>query len=210
MSNINNMVYRLIDKSELYHIKTLFSKDARSVKIRLTDSDINAMISRLEQGMDNKTSYVYMTFYPNGSPYAMYVANEIAKAGAWYIGLTKVISSANHFNQSAAIIAPALNNLIQLMEDKGYYKFWMAAPEKHHNLRNMIMRKHSFMLDRYDWFDEVVIPPGEKSNVAAYDSYRRVIDWSSIVVRLFVLKQKYRVEIFRKQGHTDYVGTVLE
>ena len=209
MTVTTNMIYRLADKSELYHIKTLFSKDTRSVKIELTEADIDAMITRLEQGMDNKTAHVYMTFYPNGSPYAMYVANEVARAGAWYIGLTKVISSANHFNQSAAVIAPALNNLIQLMEDKGYYKFWMAAPEKHHNLRNKIMRKHSYMLDRYDWFDEAVIPPGQISNVAVYDAYRRVINWSSTVVRMFVLKQKHRVEIFRKQGHTDYVGTVL-
>ena len=106
-------------------------------------------------------------------------------------------------------MADALDLLLEKMESKGYYKFWMASPESHHNIRNKIMRKHSKYLARYKWFDEVVIPRGQQSGISSFDSVRRPIDWTDIVVRLFVLDQEHRVNILRTKGFEDYKGTIL-
>lgn len=206
---MNDFTHRFINKDELFHIKTLFSIDPRSIKVELTESQVDEMIRNLERSINYGIGHVLMTFRNDGSPYGMYAGFELSRIGGWYIGLTKVIKSANHFNTSSKILAPALNELIKFMEDKGYYKFWMSAPERHHNLRNKIMRKNSFMLNRYDWYDEVIIPKGARSKIDAFEIWRGINNLSSIVVRMFSLQQEYRVEILKKQGHDGYVGTIL-
>lgn len=201
---------RFIKADELYHIRTLFSIDRRSVGVELSEADVDAMIQRLTLRMAEGTVHIPIVFDDAGTPLGMYVGFEVPKIGGWWVGLTKVLEPANHFNQNAPVIAPALNSLISLMEEKGYYKFWMAAPEKHHNIRNRIMRRHSNMLDRYDWFDEDVIPRGQLSNVEAFNMHRAMCNWSDITVRMFVLRQQHRIEIFKQQGHQDYNGTLIK
>jgi len=105
-----------------------------------------------------------------------------------------LISSARHFAQT--------------LEAEGYYKFWMGAPEQHHNIRNAVMVKQSNLLHRYDWVDELVIPKGERCDVEIFEQNRRTCNWTDILVRMFVLKQEYRIEHMRKQGHINYTGAL--
>lgn len=201
---------RFVTADELHHVRTLFSIDRRSVGVEFSDEDVENLIVRLTRRINTGMVHVPMVFDEAGTPLCMYVGFELPKIGGWWVGLTKVLAPTNHFNQHAPLLAPALNALIELMESKGYYKFWMAAPEKHHNIRNRIMRRHSVMLDRYNWVDEDVIPRGQKSNFEAFNMHRAMCDWSDIVIRMFVLKQSERVEIFKKQGHVDYNGTIIK
>jgi hypothetical protein len=140
----------------------------------------------------------------------MYVGVIMPRIGGWYIVLTKVLESTNHFSKTAPMMVPALELLIFKMESMGYFKFWMSAPEKHHNIRNKIIKKHSVAANRYVWFDEVIAPKGQLTGIAAFDIYRGICDWSDVVVRMFVLKQQHRVEILRTQLHPDYKGTVID
>ena len=95
------------------------------------------------------------------------------------------------------------------MYTEGYYKFWMGAPEVHHNIRNRVMIKHSKLAHRYQWFDEYIIPKGQKTDIKIYEFNRRICNWSDILVRMFVLKQEYRVELLRKLNSKDYHGTLI-
>jgi hypothetical protein len=201
---------RFITADELHHIKTLFSKDNRSVRVEISDDQLDKKIDVLRDRMQKGIAHISMVFDEDENPLCMYVGFELPRIGGWYIGLTKVLESTNHFSNTAPMMVPALELLISTMESKGYFKFWMTAPEKHHNIRNKVIKKHSVAANRYIWFDEVVAPKGEASGVEAFDIFRDICNWSDVVVRMFVLKQQHRVEILRSQQHPDYKGTVID
>lgn len=199
---------RFITPQELDYIRILFSKDKRSVGVELSDEKIEEKIKLLKDRMEKGIAHITMCFDESNNPVCMYVGFELPRISGWYIGLTKVIESTNHFSKTAQIMAPALELLIKKMESKGYFKFWMTAPEKHHNIRNKIIRKHSDTADRYIWFDETVIESGHPANIAAFDAFRDVCHWSDVVVRMFVLKQEHRIDILKQKNLPDYKGTL--
>jgi hypothetical protein len=201
---------RFITADEVHLIKTLFSKDKRSVRVELTDEQLDKKIAILKERIQKGITHISMVFDENDSPLCMYVGFELPRIGGWYIGLTKVLESTNHFSKTAPMMVPALELMISKMESKGYFKFWMTAPESLHNIRNKIIKKHSPMANRYFWVDESVAPRGQLTNIEAFDIFRDVCEWSDVVVRMFVLKQEHRVEILKGQNYTDYRGTVID
>lgn len=201
---------RFITSDEVENIRFLYSIDRRSVGIEFTDDKITRIVEGSRRLIDEGRCHVPMIFDENNTPIGMYLGYEIQPAGAWYVGLTKILQPTNHFSKTAKILAPALNLLLEKMESRNLFKFWMSAPENWHNIRNKIMRRHSHMLDRYNWYDEFVIPRGKYSGVRAYDWYTSPCDWSDIVVRMFVLKQEHRVALLRNnQDLQDYQGTIF-
>lgn len=40
--------------------------------------------------------------------------------------------------------------------------------------------------------------------------HRGVVDWTDVLVRIFILKQKHRVEYLKEQSSDDYEGTIPE
>ena len=201
---------RFITADEVHLIKVLFSKDKRSVRVELTDDQLNKKIEVLKNGIRQGLTHISMVFDENNSPLCMYVGFELSRIGGWYIGLTKVLESTNHYSKTAPMMVPALELMISKMESKGYFKFWMAAPENLHNIRNKIIKKHSAIARRYVWFDESIAPRGQLTHIEAFDIFRDVCEWSDIVVRMFVLKQEHRVEILREKNYTDYRGTIID
>lgn len=200
---------RFIDHTEIHYVYDMFSIDRSMVGVDLTPDDLDKMVNTFQNHMKEGTFKIVMMFNDEGVPEVMYTGLILHRVQGWWVSATKIRQPTNHFAKSARIMAPSLDLMIRFMEESGYYKFWMGAPENHHNIRNTVMKKYSTMLPRYQWFDEMVIPRGEKANVAAFDYVRRICDWSDIVVRLFVLDQKYRVEHLQKQNHQDYKGTIL-
>lgn len=201
---------KFITIDELHYIKMLFSKDSRSVGVELSEQKIDEMIERLKIRLQAGTAYIAMSFDEDENPLCMYVGTTLPRIGGWFIGLTKVLESTNHFNKTAPIIAQALELLILKMESMGYFKFWMVAPEKHHNIRNKIIKKHSAAANRYVWYDEAIAPKGQLTGIDAFDVYRNICHWSDVLVRMFVLKQEHRIEILKQQNHADYKGTVID
>jgi hypothetical protein len=53
----------------------------------------------------------------------------------------------------------------------------------------------------------MIIPKGKKAGIQLFDAYRPVTQSMDLLVRLFVLDQKHRVEQLRKHGYDDYKGT---
>lgn len=202
------METRLITTDDLQHVRYMFEINP-TIEKKVLDSDkIERFIDHLRIGMEKNETHITMAF-EDGAPTVMYVGYEYPKIGAWYIGLTKTTETAMHFKTSAKVMAPAFDLLAEVMENKGYFKVWMTATERNHNIRNMIMRKCSTALPRYDWYDEIVVPAGEWSGSEFYDRNRLSLNTeSSVVVRLFVLQQEYR-NFYLKKKYSSYIGSVL-
>ena len=200
---------RFVNHEEVVSLaREMFSIDKTLVQETLSDQEIETIIGPWEELVRKGLMKVSMVFDETDSPIAMYTAKLYPKIKGWWVGATKIKQPNVHFNTSAKIMAPALDLMTTELERIGYYKVWMGAPEKHHNIRNLIMLKYSKMLPRYDWFDEYVIPEGQRSDVDIWEGNRKTCSWSDIVIRLFVLKQEYRIEYLQKQNHKDYHGTL--
>jgi hypothetical protein len=191
-------------------IEHIFSKNPKNVRMPLSLEKIHQLGESYKDKVLSNTGCV-VAVLQNGEPQGLYAAIEYPEVGAWRVAGTAIAEYTNHYAKSAEILAPALDALIQRMENKMYFKWWMIAPEQHHNIRNRIMKRYSQMLGRYTWYDELVIPPNTtETGIPGFDNFREIIDWSSAVARMFVLDQKHRVEILRQSNHPDYQGTILE
>jgi len=201
------METREITADELHYVKFMFNVDPRIEKKTFTPEQIDRFILHLKDGLEKHTTMVLMSF-TDGDPVQMYIAYLFEKIATGYVGLVKTIKTSVHFKTSARMLAPAFDLLAEILQERGYYKVLMTASERNHNIRNLIMRQCSTHLGTYDWYDEVVIPRNEKSGVYFYDINRLSVNTeSSVVVRMFVLKQEYRIPLLKK-SNPAYVGTL--
>mgnify|MGYP000956123948 FL=1 len=161
-----------------------------------------------EKKMIEGLMHVAVVFDNDSNPIASYQAFEVPQLLAWRWNGLSSVAKHNHYNKTAPIIAPALDMIVSLMESKGYYKFWSLNKESAHNIRHKIMCRHSTLLNRYNCYDELIIPKGETSGIPLFDAYRPPTQSYDLLVRLFVLNQKHRVEQLRKHGYDDYKGTM--
>lgn len=201
---------RLINKEELNLVRELFSEDNNLVRQEINPEKLNSMITYWEECFDKNIMRISMMFDENNNPIAMYSGIMVPQVMGFMIGATKIKTAESNFFKSAKMLVPALEVLLTEMESLGYYKFWMAAPERHHNIRNSVMRKYSDMANRYIWYDECIIPKGEKSPIALYDVHRIVVHWSDVLIRMFVLKQEHRIEKLKEKNLEDYNGTNID
>jgi len=198
---------------EPYEVRDLviemFSIDNTLVRQPISEDQLEMMISHWVQAMVEGVFKISMVFDDNNSPIAMYTGRLIPLNGGWCVGATKIKQPRVNYYVSARIMAPALELMLSFMEEHGYYRFWMTAPEMHHNIRNKVIRKVSPMMNRYDWVDEAIIPKNETSTTELFNVHRRICDWSDVVVRMFYLKQEYRIELLKKKNSKDYNGTLI-
>lgn len=186
----------------------MYSNDPHNVRMQLSLDNIKELAKKYYEKVVSDTGSICGVFDADGNILATYTAIEYPDFAAWRIAGTKVLESTNHYAKTAKMLAPGIDAVIDKMESKGYYKWWMISPEQHHNIRNKIMVKYSRLLGRYEWYDDLVIPANSvTTGVKSFDDYREVIDWSDTVSRMFVLRQQHRIEIFRNKKFTNYKGT---
>lgn len=204
---MNNV--RFITSQELDYVRYIFDRNPWLVGEKLSPEEIDNLINSWAPLIDQDTLKVNVLFDENSVPLAMYTGNISRELKYWAVGYTKIAERTNHFGKSAKIMAPALDHMLEWTESQGLFRFHMIAPEKHHNIRNRIMIKHSQHLQKYIWFDEAVIPRGQLTSLEKrYGSIRRPVAWSDVVLRSFMLKQEFRAEYFSKLGFQDYVGSI--
>lgn len=190
------METRLLTINDMEHVRTMFKMNPTIEKKVLNPEEIEIYVQHLAKGIKEDKTYVVMSF-DNGEPITMYVTYVYEKIRACYIGLTKIAKPSVNFMTTAKLMAPAFDFHTNLMEQRGYFKIWMTASERNHNIRNAIMRKYSSKISHYDWYDEVVVPSGEMSGVPYFDYNRLSVNTdSSVVVRLFILKEEHRLNLF--------------
>lgn len=197
---------RFLNLDEIHLIGTLFEEDPSIVRKNLDSTEIAHLIQTLTDRASEGIAKVSMTFDVDNKPYGVHVGYEFPKINGWIFGLTKVRTPSFHYYKTASAMSASVNLLTSYMESRGYYKFWSTTTEKRHNQRTSIMCRYSEQLSRYEGFDELVIPRGQKSGVGLFDIYRPVVDWSDILVRMFVLKQEFRLQLIKEKQYVDYVG----
>lgn len=205
---MNNNTVRFVNEYEMDLIKYLFSVDRKMVGVILDDQELEVRICKIRDSVSKNEMKIAMVFDETGNPYCMTTGFYMKKIGGWYTGVTKVYKSSSHFNLTARYMKMSLDLVVDHMESQGLYKFWMAAPEWQHNLRNKVMIKHSTKLGNYLWFDEEIIPQNQLSEFSGYDTFRYVCDWSDVTIRLFVLKQELRNQLIK--GRYDKRTALLE
>ena len=195
---------RFITEHEMHLVYEIFSNDRVLVRREISIEELANLVLLWQELIKNNEMKISMVFSPDGEPLALYCGRMIPKIGAWWAGATKIKNPSTNYNTSARIMQPALDLLIDEMERLGYYKWWLVMPESHHNIRNTIMKKYSPALNRYEWYDEQIIPAGKKSNIPLFEMHRFVTTWADVVVRLLVLKQEFR-EPLVKEKHAEYL-----
>lgn len=199
---------RFITPDEIDYLRITYAVGRKNVGVVITEEEQEKIITTMKQKMIEGGMHVAVVFDSDSKPIASYQAFEVPKLLAWRWNGISSVGTYNHYNKSAPILAPALDLIVNLMESKGYYKFWAINSEVNLNIRFKIMCKHSTTLYRYNCYDELIIPKGKTSGIPLFDAYRFPVDSSNMVVRLFSLAQEHRVELFRKYGYEDYKGTL--
>lgn len=197
---------RFITADEVDPIVTeLFSVDKSITRVIKTEDELKMLRNQWGNLLRQGEMLIPVVFDENNNPIAMYSARLIPKIAGWWVGATKIKNPNTNFHTSAKIMVPGLELLINEMENRGYYKWWMVAPENHHNIRNTVMKKYSPALNRYEWFDERIITAGERSEVPLFEMHRLIVPWTDVLVRLFVLKQEYRYQLV-KDAHQKRIN----
>ena len=199
---------RFITSDEIDYLRVTYAVGRSSLGTVITEDSQEKFLSTTKQKMIEGLMHVAVVFDDDSKPIASYQAFEVPQLLAWRWNGLSSVAKHNHYNKTAPILAPALDMIVSLMESKGYFKFWSLNKESAHNIRYKIMCKHSTLLNRYNCYDELIIPKGKTSGIPLFDAYRNPIDHCDLLVRLFVLDQKHRVEQLRKHGYDDYKGTL--
>lgn len=192
--------YRLITTEEIELVRAMFDNDPSLVDVDLTPPQIDDWCANTMKGIIAGNRACVMAFDENNEPVAMTIGTEYTQSKAWYKGISKIRTPNNYYPTTARIMAPAEDMLIQYMEDRGNFKYWSATIEgKYHTTRNNILKKYSKMFARYEGFDEMIVPAGKESGIKIWDMNRRPHPFSDILIRMYVLKQEYRIPLVRQQ-----------
>ena len=165
--------------------------------VKLSDSEITSWCEAVMVGIKEGTKQVAVNFDSQGEPLAMILSHEKPLINSWVHGLSLIRQPTKHYNKSAPILAPALDLMMNLMESKKYYKYWAINPGAKLDIRFNIMRKYSTTLHRYNSYDEMIIPAGQVSGVRVWDIHRRIHHTLDMTVRLYVLRQEYRLPLLK-------------
>ena len=203
-------IVRFIEPDEVREIVTeMFSIDNTLIREPVSEEALEVTIKFWMASMHRGELKISVLFDEENSPVAMYTGRMMPVNSGWCVGATKIKKPQSNYYISARLMTPALELMLTHMESLGYYKFWMTAPEMHHNIRNKVIRKICPMMTRYEWVDEEIIPQNQNSKTALFNLNRRICTWSDTVVRMFYLKQEHRIELLKKRNSKDYNGTLI-
>ena len=189
---------RLLKEDDIDLLRSMFDFNQLSNGIRLTESQINNWCDNTIFGVKKGTKQVAVNFDDSGNPIAMSMGVEKKNVNGWLQGLTMVRHTANHAVKSIKIITPAMDLLVSHMESKGYYKFWdISLQDKILDLGKSLVARYTEKLNRYDYFDEMIIPAGKLSGIKMWDINRRIHPTKDMTVRLYVLRQEYRLPLLK-------------
>jgi hypothetical protein len=196
---------RFLQKHELDLLRSMFEFNPYSNGIKLTDEQIGKFCKGSCKMIASGLRHIAINMDENDNPIAMSVGTEKPNINGWVQGLTMVTNTSNHATTSIKKLTPAMDALVELMESKKYYKFWdISLESKILNLGRSIVLRYSTTLNRYDYYDEMIIPAGKKSEVKLWDINRRIHPTKEMMVRMFVLNQESRIKLL-KTDKTDKI-----
>jgi hypothetical protein len=199
---------RFITLDEIDYLRVIYAVNKKTMGSLISQERQDQYLKVIKRKMLEGVVHVAVVFDENNNPIASSQALEIPALLAWRWSGISTVTTENHFNTTAALLAPAFDMMINLMESKGYYKFWAINKEAYLSILYKILCKHSSLLYRYTSYDELIIPKGEKSGVPLFDMLRQPVDSYDVLVRLYTLDQTHRVGLLKRLEYKDYKGTV--
>lgn len=199
---------RFITPDEIDYLRVIYTVNKKTMGSIMDYERREMFLTGVKRKMLEGVMRVAVVFDENNNPIASNQGLEIPALLAWRWAGISTVTTENHFNKSAAILAPAFDMMINHMESKGYYKFWAINKEVNLNILYKILCKHSNFLHRYNVYDELIIPKGEKSGIPIFDMLRNPVESYNVLVRLYTLNQNYRVELLKKFNYEDYTGII--
>lgn len=198
---MNNTI-RFLKSNEFELMKSMFDHNPYANGFKLSEDEIIKFCNTTLEGIDKGFRQVAINMDNSGDPIAMSVGIEKPGIAGWIQGLTTIRYTQPYLANNplrkfftSKIVAETLDFLVTYMESKKYYKFWDISIDTIANTGRQLVVMQTETLHRYDYYDELVIPPGKLSGVPMFDAYRRIHPTENLKVRMFVLRQEYRVKL---------------
>jgi hypothetical protein len=174
----------------------MFDFNPYANKVHLSEKDIIIFCNKTMEEVAKGFRHVAITMDETGDPIASTLGIEKPGIAGWVQGLTMVRYPADYPRiPQAEIISHAMDLLVSHMESKHYYKFWDIGHPRILNTAKSLVGRYTKTLNRYDYYDEMTIPPGLPSGVPLFDAYRRIHPTESMIVRMYVLRQEHRLQL---------------
>ena len=190
---------RFLEPTEYDILYSIMKENPRVHGMQLSNDDIETYCKLTLGAIPRGFKKVAVTFTSDG-PMSFSIANEKPIIGSWVQGLTVKKPQKRFVHNPIRLISAPMDFLVEQMENKGYYKFWDISRDKLNNARENWLSQYTTKLDRYDYFTEEIIPPGASSKTPLFEEHRRILPKESATVRLYVLKEKYRLELINKNS----------
>jgi hypothetical protein len=190
---------RLLQNDEKFILREMLYSNPKSNGVLLSKREIDSWSNKVMLGVKNKSKIVTITI-ENGDPIGFSLGHKKPNVAGWIQGLTLIKTPGTYASHSIERLAPAMDLLVEQMEELGYYKFWdITLRTKITIVGRKILSKFTKTLNRYEYYDEFFIPPAKKSGVKLWDINRRIHPTDEITVGMFVLKNDFRHELLSKK-----------
>ena len=194
---------RLLRADDIKILRSMFDYNPYSNGIKLSEDDITQWCNNNIEGIKNGYKQVAINMDDNDDPIAMSSGTENPMINGWIQGISMVRYPLGHpltiekaLPHASVILTPAMDLLVEYMESKKYYKFWdTTLHNKILNIGRRFVSKYTTRLNRYDHYDEMIIPAGKLSGVMLWDANRRINPTKDVTVRMYVLRQEYRLPL---------------
>ena len=182
------MVKSIIDKNPSWPSGKMMNPDQVAQLLGLYSSKLREGAMQISVALND-----------NDEAEAFYVGAAMPSVQAWVIHGPRVAKSSVVYSTSAKKCAPALDLLLEYMQERMYFKFWQVDIGDRHLRRKTIMDNYSKFSSWYDTYDEVHIPKNFTTGIMLYDGIGKgQIDESDRLIRMFVLKQEHRIPYITK------------
>jgi hypothetical protein len=196
---------RLINCDEVDAVRKVLYSRPYGNKLKLTDQEIEEICSTLLIRIADGSKKVSVTFNDNNEPLAFSIGTKKNFAAMWIQGLTVLRNDPTDkfFDRTKlAYVAASIETLVKHMESIGYFKYWDISSDRMLNAGKRLLTNYTNVFDRYECYDEGIIPKGQKSGVDWWDIHRRIHPTDDMIIRFYILKQEHRPKLFvYKEGN---------
>ena len=193
---------RLLTVDEIGLMKSMFEHNPYANGFKLTEEEIDKFCESTIEDIAGGIRQVAISIDSKGDPIAMSVGIERPAIAGWIQGLTMVRYPRFYLEAqpmrkffSSTVVAETVDFLVTYMESKRYFKFWDMSIDTIANTGRYLVTMQSQTLHRYNYYDELIIPPGEQAGVHLFDRFRRVHPTEPVIVRMFSLRQEHRLKL---------------
>lgn len=146
------MITRFLEPTEFNLLRSIFDVDNRAFGKSLTPESIDELCNGIITGVAKNIKKCAITLSESGELLCIVLGTAYSKDAGWLLGIVKVQTRKQEFNDNYAVIAQTMDYMISYMESIGIYKFLdvKRKPLNRWIIGRKILNKHSKLLPRYE------------------------------------------------------------